>query len=362
MPGGGIDDGETPEQAALRELHEEVGLVLAADAVLGRLDDYATRSGYVITPVVVWAGQARDVVASAAEVASIHRIPVQELMREDAPLLDLVEGGRAPRAAHAGRHELDRRADGGVSLPVPRVVRAPARHAGRAFRSAGVCVALTVMRSSSLNRAVLPAAAACSTFPAAAGPADSTVWIEVSRPKDVTFSGYRLPLNGEGMGVVTPAGEVATAAHVVWGATAITVTDAKGGKQAARLRRIDHDVDAALLQVERPLADVARFRARPTAFGEPVLAVELRRANGAASIARGAISAARWTSHGVKAACIFTGIKGEKGMSGGGLFDERGELLGIIIRIDRTLGYLTALPVAELCARFPFCDASFYAE
>jgi 8-oxo-dGTP pyrophosphatase MutT (NUDIX family) len=96
MPGGGIDDGETPEQAALRELQEEVGLVLAADAVLGRLDDYATRSGYVITPVVVWAEHARDVVASAAEVASIHRIPVQELMRADAPLLDHVEGAEHP--------------------------------------------------------------------------------------------------------------------------------------------------------------------------------------------------------------------------------------------------------------------------
>ena len=59
MPGGRIDAGETPEQAALRELHEEVGLDLSADAVLGRLDDFVTRSGFVITPVVVWAGPAR---------------------------------------------------------------------------------------------------------------------------------------------------------------------------------------------------------------------------------------------------------------------------------------------------------------
>jgi len=65
MPGGRIDDGESPEQAALRELREEVGLALTPDALLGRLDDYATRSGYVITPVVVWAGAARDVVPNA---------------------------------------------------------------------------------------------------------------------------------------------------------------------------------------------------------------------------------------------------------------------------------------------------------
>jgi 8-oxo-dGTP pyrophosphatase MutT (NUDIX family) len=96
MPGGRIDDGETAEVAALRELHEEVGLVLDASALLGRLDDYATRSGYVITPVVVWAGAARDVVPNAAEVASIHRIPVSELLRDDAPLLNHVKGAEHP--------------------------------------------------------------------------------------------------------------------------------------------------------------------------------------------------------------------------------------------------------------------------
>ena len=96
MPGGRIDDGESPEQAALRELREEVGLALTPDALLGRLDDYATRSGYVITPVVVWAGAARDVVPNAGEVASIHRIPLQELLRPDAPLLNHVKGAEHP--------------------------------------------------------------------------------------------------------------------------------------------------------------------------------------------------------------------------------------------------------------------------
>ena len=56
MPGGRVEPGETSEQAALRELDEEVGLSLGADAVLGLLDDYPTRSGYNITPVVVWCG------------------------------------------------------------------------------------------------------------------------------------------------------------------------------------------------------------------------------------------------------------------------------------------------------------------
>lgn len=88
LPGGRIDDGETPEQAALRELREEVDLALDEGAVLGRLDDYATRSGYLITPVVVWAGAAREVRPNEAEVAAIHRIPVSELLRADAPMLD----------------------------------------------------------------------------------------------------------------------------------------------------------------------------------------------------------------------------------------------------------------------------------
>ncbi|HKX39626.1 MAG TPA: CoA pyrophosphatase [Burkholderiaceae bacterium] len=96
MPGGRIDAGETPEAAALREMHEEVGLSLGPEQVLGRLDDYATRSGFVITPIVVWAGAARELVPNEAEVASIHRIPFTELMRPDAPLLNHVRGREHP--------------------------------------------------------------------------------------------------------------------------------------------------------------------------------------------------------------------------------------------------------------------------
>jgi len=98
LPGGRLDDGETTVQGALRELHEEVGLRLPATRVLGVLDDFATRSGFVMTPVVVWGGSAVQLTAQPEEVASIHRIPLTELLRSDAPILresDAPEGERS---------------------------------------------------------------------------------------------------------------------------------------------------------------------------------------------------------------------------------------------------------------------------
>jgi 8-oxo-dGTP pyrophosphatase MutT (NUDIX family) len=85
LPGGKIDQGETVESAALRELEEELGLRVDSSAVLGRLDDYGTRSGFVITPVVVWGGDDVDLVPDPAEVAQVLRIGLHELCRPDSP-------------------------------------------------------------------------------------------------------------------------------------------------------------------------------------------------------------------------------------------------------------------------------------
>jgi len=96
FPGGSLDKNESPEDAALRELSEEVGLTLGRDRILGHLDDFTTRSGFIITPVVVWGGSDVNLTPNPAEVESIHRIPIKEFMREDAPILQEVPGNRNP--------------------------------------------------------------------------------------------------------------------------------------------------------------------------------------------------------------------------------------------------------------------------
>ncbi len=87
LPGGRADDYETALEAAIRECAEEVGLEMTPDDVLGRLDDYPTRSGYVISPIVFWLGDEQAPVANPAEVASIHRVSLRELTRPDSPRL-----------------------------------------------------------------------------------------------------------------------------------------------------------------------------------------------------------------------------------------------------------------------------------
>lgn len=96
FPGGRLDPGETVIETALREMREEVNVDLDESRVLGRLDDFVTRSGFVMTPIVVWGGAELATTPNPDEVASVHRIPLAEFLRDDAPLLSELEGSEHP--------------------------------------------------------------------------------------------------------------------------------------------------------------------------------------------------------------------------------------------------------------------------
>ena len=105
LPGGRCDEGETQVAAALRELHEELGLDLGEEHVLGLLDDYPTRSGYLITPVVVWATASTAISPNPNEVASVHRIALEQIEQPEAFDFTAIPESdrRVIRFRHAGR-------------------------------------------------------------------------------------------------------------------------------------------------------------------------------------------------------------------------------------------------------------------
>jgi 8-oxo-dGTP pyrophosphatase MutT (NUDIX family) len=96
LPGGRCDPGETFEETALRELEEELGLRVGPEAILGSLDDYPTRSGYAITPVIAWLDDAGGLSPNPHEVASVHVIRLDHIHQDEAVTFEAIPESPRP--------------------------------------------------------------------------------------------------------------------------------------------------------------------------------------------------------------------------------------------------------------------------
>jgi 8-oxo-dGTP pyrophosphatase MutT (NUDIX family) len=77
LPGGGIDPGENPVEAALREAWEELGINQDDVRVIGTSDVYRTHSGFEITPVLGVVPPDLEIKPNPAEVAQWFEAPAR---------------------------------------------------------------------------------------------------------------------------------------------------------------------------------------------------------------------------------------------------------------------------------------------
>lgn len=84
FPGGTIDPTDTtPEDAALREAHEEIGLEPHQTKIIKRLPEYLSRSGFAITPIIAEIARDFHPTPSPDEVAEVFSVPLDFLLNTD---------------------------------------------------------------------------------------------------------------------------------------------------------------------------------------------------------------------------------------------------------------------------------------
>lgn len=85
FPGGRIEAGESPHEAALREAQEETGLDPSGVAVFAELPElWLPPSNYAVTPLLAWWERESPVwAAEPSEVHAVHRVPISELVGPD---------------------------------------------------------------------------------------------------------------------------------------------------------------------------------------------------------------------------------------------------------------------------------------
>lgn len=98
FPGGALDPDERPEEAAVRELWEEVGVPGGSVELIGRLDDLVTRTGFIVAPFVAIIQPPTEYVLQATEVVEAFEVPIEELLDRRNPEIRYLDyqGGRYP--------------------------------------------------------------------------------------------------------------------------------------------------------------------------------------------------------------------------------------------------------------------------
>jgi 8-oxo-dGTP pyrophosphatase MutT (NUDIX family) len=85
FPGGGAEEGEPLETAAVREADEEEGISRDAVELIGRLDDVITNSGFLVAPFVGILRARIDYVLQESEVAEDNEVPIDALLSAEQP-------------------------------------------------------------------------------------------------------------------------------------------------------------------------------------------------------------------------------------------------------------------------------------